>query len=84
MNTMKIMGRILVGIVFCLSLMGSVEAQDNGTFVEEVTVQDSTYVDDLFMDDEEESSSSSNTLFYVVIAVAVIGGGFLFLRKKKK
>ena len=80
---MKTMVKFLVGIVFCLSLTGVVKAQDNGTYIDETTVQDSTYVQDIFMGDEEEPASN-NTVLYIVIAVVVIGGGYFVLRKKKK
>ena len=70
------------GIIFCLSLLGTVKAQDSGTYIDESTVQDSTYVQDIFIADEEPESN--HTLFYIGIAVVVIGGGYFLLRKKKK
>lgn len=80
---MKSMVKVLIGIVFCMSLIGAVKAQDSGTYIDESTVQDSTYVQDIFMADEEEAESN-NTILYIAIAVVVIGGGYFLLRKKKK
>lgn len=80
---MKIMMKIFIGIVFYLSMLGTLKAQDSGTYVDEATVQDSTYVQDIFMADEEEPESN-NTVLYIAIAVVVIGGGYFLLRKKKK
>ena len=80
---MKTIVKFLVGIAFCLSLTDTVKAQDNGTYADEMTAQDSTYVQDIFISDEEEPASNQ-TVLYIVIAVVIIGGGYLVLRKKKK
>lgn len=81
---MKSWIKFLAGVVFCLSLLGTAKAQDNGTYVDEVTVQDSTYVDDIFMDEEEEPASNNTVLYIAIAAVVVAGGAFFILRKKKK
>jgi LPXTG-motif cell wall-anchored protein len=78
---MKTMMKTLFGLIFCISLMGSVNAQE-GTYVEEV--KDSSYVEDLFMDEEEGATESSNTVLYIAIAAVLIGGGIFLARKKKK
>lgn len=80
---MKLLIRTVIGAVFCLSLMGAVKAQDGATYVEEVSVQDSTYMDDLFMD-EEGTESKNNTVLYVIIGVVAVAGGVLLARKMKK
>lgn len=57
-------------------------AQDEGTYIDNLEVQDSSYMEqDLLVGAE----SGSNTVIIIIVAVVVVAVvAFLFLRKKKK
>lgn len=80
---MKNLVKTLIVAVFFSMMLGTANAQDGATYVEEMSVTDSSYMDDLFMD-EEGTTGKSNTLIYVGIGVVVVAGAVLLLRKKKK
>lgn len=79
---MKTIKMLLIAVVLS-TMVGTATAQDGATYVDEMSVQDSSYMEDLFME-EEGTTGKSNTLLYVGIAVVVVAGAAFFLRKKKK
>ena len=83
---MKKMKRFAAVIAsFILSVPYLLMAQDDGgTYIDNMNVQDSSYMEqDLLAD--AESASSGNTMVYVIIAVVVIAVvAFVVIKKKKK
>jgi LPXTG-motif cell wall-anchored protein len=77
----------LIGILasFILSLPFFVIAQeDSGTYIDNLNVQDSSYMEqDLLAG--TETASSGNTTIYIIVAVVVVAiVVFILLKKKKK
>jgi LPXTG-motif cell wall-anchored protein len=77
----------LIGILasFILSLPFFVIAQeDSGTYIDNLNVQDSSYMEqDLLAG--TETASSGNTTIYIIVAVVVVAiVVFVLLKKKKK
>jgi LPXTG-motif cell wall-anchored protein len=73
----------LIGL-FVLSLPTLLMAQD-GTYIDNLGAQDSSYMDEDLLAGVEQSSGSNTTVIVIVVAVIVIAAGvFFFLKKKKK
>jgi LPXTG-motif cell wall-anchored protein len=77
----------LIGMLasFILSLPFFVIAQeDSGTYIDNLNVQDSSYMEqDLLAG--TETASSGNTTIYIIVAVVVVAiVVFVLLKKKKK
>ena len=71
---------------FILSLPFMAAAQENGTFIENLDGQDSSYMElDLLAGTETASSGSSTTTKIIIVAVVIIAVVvFVILKKKKK
>lgn len=65
-----------------LSLPYMLFAQDEGTYIDNLNVQDSSYMEQDLLASTE--SSSNSTVIIIVVAVVVIGAVAFFLIKKKK
>ena len=60
-------------------------AQDQGTYIDNLGVQDSSYMEMDFLAEGAQSSSSGNsTLIIIIVAVVVVAAVLFFLLKKKK
>ena len=58
-------------------------AQDEGTYIDNLDVQDSSYMEQDLLAGAEQSGS--NTMIYIIVAVVIIAvGAFIIIRKKKK
>ena len=68
---------------FMLSLPYLLMAQDDGTYIEDLNLQDSSYMDPSLAT-TSESTSSGNTTIIIIVAVVVIVAIIFFLMKKKK
>ena len=79
----KIIASFVLGI---LSLPYSLMAQDEGTYIENLGVEDSSYMEDGNpLAAGAESASSGTTVAIIIAAVVVIAVVvFVILRKKKK
>ena len=68
-----------------LSLPYMLVAQEEGTYIDDLNVQDSSYMEQDLLSGEE-SASSGNTTTIVIIAVVVVVAivAFVLLKKKKK
>jgi len=72
---------------FILSLPFMAAAQDTATYIDNLNVQDSSYMEqDLLAGAETASSSGSNstTIIIIVVVVVIAVVAFVLLRKKKK
>ncbi len=61
-------------------------AQNEGTYIDNLGVQDSSYMEiDLLAGTSQSSGSGSATTVIIIVAVVIIlAGVFFFVRKKKK
>jgi LPXTG-motif cell wall-anchored protein len=74
----------LIGL-FIMGLPAMIFAQDEGTYIENLGAQDSSYMEEDLLADVGQSSGSNTTVIIIVVAVVVIAAvAFFFLRKKKK
>ena len=81
----KMKGLIALFLLNVLSLPYLLMALDDGTYIENLDVQDSSYMEQDLLADAESASSSNNTVIIIVVAVIVVAVvAFLILRKKKK
>lgn len=68
-----------------LSLPYILKAQDEGTYIDDLGVQDSSYMEqDLLAGAEEASGTGTTVIIIIVVAVIVAAVAFFILRKKKK
>lgn len=73
----------IIGL-FIMSLPTLLMAQD-GTYIDNLGAQDSSYMDEDLLADVGQQSSSNSTVIIIVVAVVVIAAAvFFFLKKKKK
>ena len=76
-NLMAALASLVLSIPFFAS------AQDGGTYIDSLNVQDSSYMQPIAA--ATEQSSSNSTTIIIIVAVAIIAvGAFVVLRKKKK
>ena len=66
-----------------LSLPYILSAQDDGTYIDNLGVQDSSYMEQDLLAGAEQSGS--NTMKYIIVAIVLVAvGAFIIVRKKKK
>lgn len=74
----------LIGL-FIMSLPTLLMAQDQGTYIDNLGAQDSSYMDEDLLADVGQSSGSNTTVIVIVVAVVVVAAAaFFFMKKKKK
>lgn len=76
---------------FALTVLGILKlpyillAQDEGTYIDNLEVQDSSYMEqDLFAVAEQPDSNSTIYIVVAIVVVIIAVGAFWFIRKKKK
>ena len=81
MKHMKgLLAAFLLGL---LSLPYRIAAQDAGTYIDNLNVQDSSYMEQDLL--AESGNGGSNTTIIIIVAVVVVAVvAFFLLRKKKK
>ncbi len=84
MGKMKKLMAILASFILSLPFMAA--AQDTATYIDNLNVQDSSYMEqDLLAGAETASSGSSNTTIIIIVVVVIIAVvAFIIMRKKKK
>ena len=84
---MKKLKFMLATMVFAMLIWGgSILAQDEGTYIDNASPQDSSYVEEdaLSFDDYTEEESSNSMVYIIGAAVIVIGAVVVIVFKKKK
>ena len=83
---MKTLKRFIVTIVAgILSFPYLLMAQDDGTYIDNLGVQDSSYMEQDMLAEGAKSSGSGSTVIIIVIVVIVIAVvGYLAMKKRKK
>ncbi|GAB1450714.1 hypothetical protein MASR2M47_07700 [Draconibacterium sp.] len=85
MKNMKNLMAIFASFILSLPFMAA--AQDTATYIDNLNVQDSSYMEqDLLAGAETASSSGSNTTTIIIILVVVVIAvvAFVMMKKKKK
>lgn len=73
---------IVAGI---LSFPYMLVAQDEGTYIDNLGVQDSSYMEqDLLAEGAQNSGSGSTVIIIVVVVIVIAAVGYLAMKKKKK
>ena len=73
----------MIGL-FIMGLPALLMAQDEGTYIDNLGAQDSSYMDEDLLGPVEQASGSNSTVIIIVVAVIVIAVAAFFLLKKKK
>ena len=82
---MEKLKRIFVlAVMNILSLPYLLKAQDEGTYIEELGTQDSSYMEQDLLAGSEQASGSNTTLIIIIVAVVVIAAVVFFVMRKKK
>ncbi len=82
MKTLKrIFALCVLGI---LTLPFALMAQDDATYIDNLNVQDSSYMEQDLLTGAESSGSNTTIILVVVVVVVVAVAAFLLLKKKKK
>ena len=83
MKKMKKLMALMASIVLSFPFM--LAAQDSATYIDNLNVQDSSYMEQDLLAGAETASSGNNTTIIIIVAVVIIAVAvFLFLKKKKK
>lgn len=67
-----------------MGLPALVMAQEEGTYIDNLGAQDSSYMEDTMAPMEQASGSNSTVIIVVVVVVVVAAAAFFLLKKKKK
>ena len=83
---MKTLKRFIGSIFFGLmNLPLLLKAQDEGTYLDNLGVQDSSYMEQDLLAETGQGSGSGSVIIIIVIAVIVVAGlAYFFMKKKKK
>jgi len=73
----------MIGL-FIMGLPALLMAQDQGTYIDNLGAQDSSYMDEDLLAPAAQASNSNSTVIIIVVAVIVIAAVAFFLLKKKK
>jgi hypothetical protein len=83
MNTFKRL--ITLSLTGLFSFPFFIMAQDEGTYIDELGVQDSSYMEQDFFVDAAGGSGSGTAIIIIVLVVIVVAAlAYIFLKKKKK
>lgn len=83
---MKTLKRFIATIVAgILSFPYLLVAQEEGNYIDNLAVQDSSYLEEPLILNETQNSGSGTTVIIIVVVVIVIAAvGYLAIKKKKK
>ena len=79
---MKKITAIIASVVLGLPFMAG--AQEGGTYIDSLNVQDSSYMQQDLLAGTETSSSGNITVIVIVVVIIIAVAAFLFMRSKKK
>jgi LPXTG-motif cell wall-anchored protein len=81
---MKILEKISAFVILVLLRMPNLLAQDEGTYIDNLNIQDSSYMQQDALAGAEQTSGSNTTVIIIVAIVVIAVVAFFLLRKKKK
>jgi LPXTG-motif cell wall-anchored protein len=77
-NLMAIVASFILGIPFMAA------AQEGGTYIDSLNVQDSSYMQQDLLAGAEPASSGNTTIIIIVAVVIIAVAAFVIIKKKKK
>lgn len=80
----KLKALIALVALSIMSLPYKLMAQDEGTYIDNLDVQDSSYMDQDLLAGAEQGSGSGSTVIIIVVVVVVAAVAFFLLKKRKK
>ena len=80
---MKVLNRIFVLIAAIFGFPFFMTAQDEGTYIDNLGVQDSSYMETDLLN-EGQGSGSGTVIIIIVVAVVILAAVLFFMKKKKK
>jgi LPXTG-motif cell wall-anchored protein len=82
---MKIMKKLMATVAsIILTLPFIAKAQEGGTYIDSLNVQDSSYMEQDLLAGTETASSGNTTIIIIVAVVIIAVAAFVILKKKKK
>jgi LPXTG-motif cell wall-anchored protein len=79
---MKKLTAVFASIILSLPYLAI--AQEGGTYIDSLNVQDSSYMQQDLLAGTETTSSGNTTIIIIVAVVIIAVGAFVLLKKKKK
>ena len=70
--------------LFLMSLPTLLTAQEEGTYIDNLGAQDSSYLEDPLTMTEPTSSLNSTLIIVIVVVIVIAGAVFFYLKKKSK
>lgn len=81
---MKTLKTLFMSLILGIPFWGLAQ-DEGGTYIDNLGVQDSSYMEQDLLAGAEQSSSSGNATIYIILAIIVIAVvAFVLLKKKKK
>lgn len=84
MKKLKKLTTTFVAMILSIPFMLSAQ-DDGGTYIDDMNVQDSSYMEqDLLAGAESASSGNTTTIIIIVVVVVIAIAAFVIMKKKKK
>jgi LPXTG-motif cell wall-anchored protein len=83
MKKMKKLSTSILTMILSLPFMLFAQ-EEGGTYIEDLNVQDSSYMEQDLLAGAETASSGNNTVIIIIVVVVVIAAVAFFMMKKKK
>lgn len=84
MKKMKKLTTTFVAMIFSIPFMLFAQ-EEGGTYIDDMNVQDSSYMEqDLLAGAESASSGNTTTIIIIVVVVVIAIAAFVIMKKKKK
>ena len=83
MKKMKNLMATIASIILSLPFIAKAQ-EDSGTYIDNLNVQDSSYMEQDLLAGTETASSGNTTTIIIVVVVIIAVAAFVILKKKKK
>jgi LPXTG-motif cell wall-anchored protein len=83
MKKMKNLMATIASIILSFPFIAKAQ-QDSGTYIDNLNVQDSSYMEQDLLAGTETASSGNTTIIIIVVVVIIAVAAFVILKKKKK
>lgn len=83
MKKMKNLMATIASLILSLPFMAKAQ-EDGGTYIDNLNVQDSSYMEQDLLAGTESASSGNTTIIIIVVVVIIAVAAFVILKKMKK
>jgi LPXTG-motif cell wall-anchored protein len=83
MKKMKNWMATIASLILSLQILAKAQ-EDSGTYIDNLNVQDSSYMEQDLLAGTESASSGNTTIIIIVVVVVIAVAAFVILKKKKK